>query len=167
MSAAEENTSHPDTSDTPKHQYSGQGMVRSVEITAEEIWVGSRVGAVSLPTCRELQWTWRRDIYCSIISSTSPGNLVLSNVPPPASCSVSGVAQVADHDQGSSKHESALGGARVIISTLSTVYLHSIYTQSVLCNFRTLPLVTRPRFYPDHCLTSTSGQWKVDTGVRN
>ena len=68
MSAAEEDTSHPDTSDTPKHQYSGQGRVRSVEITAEEIWVGSRVGAVSLPTCPGLQWTWRRDIYCSIIS---------------------------------------------------------------------------------------------------
>ena len=69
MSAAEESTSHPDTSDTPKHQYSGQGRVRrSVEITAEEIWVGSRVGAVSLPTCPGLQWTWRRDIYCSIIS---------------------------------------------------------------------------------------------------
>ena len=42
---------------------------------------------------------------------------------------MSGVAQ-ADHDQGSSKHESALSGARVIISTLSTVYLHSIYTVS-------------------------------------
>ena len=39
MSAAED-TSHPDTSDTPKHQYSGQGRVRSVEITAEEILGG-------------------------------------------------------------------------------------------------------------------------------
>ena len=90
------------------------------------------MGAVSLPTCPGLPWTWRRDIYCSIISSTSPGNRVLSNVPHPVVCrewrkqiTIKGRVSTS---QLSVEPESLYLHYLLYIYTVSTQYLHTVGT---------------------------------------
>ena len=132
MSAAED-TSHPDTSDTPKHQYPGQGRIRSVEITAEEI-LGGLQGGRSLPAHVPRTSMNLKKRYLLQHNSTSPGNLVLSNVPHPVVCrewrkqiTIKGRVSTS---QLSVEPESLYLHYLLYIYTLSTVYLHSIYTVS-------------------------------------
>ena len=132
MSAAED-TSHPDTSDTPKHQYSIQGRIRSVEITAEEI-LGGLQGGRSLPahvprTSMNLK---KRYLLQHNIYSTSPGNLVLSNVPHPVVCrewrkqiTIKGRVSTS---QLSVEPESLYLHYLLYIYTVSTQYLHTVGT---------------------------------------